>query len=73
MSYPDYMETTGICRNEESQCYEAWLVRPETGERILIASCSMDVPPESLRWWEQRVWGEWLPEWGIQRLCTQAA
>ena len=61
------IQVTGIYRNEEIQCFEAWVVCSDSGDRILIATCSMSVAPEDLSWWEQQVWGQWMPDWGILR------
>lgn len=67
------IQTTGIYPNEETQCYEAWLVDGNSGNKVLVATCSMCVPVDQLRWWEHQVWNVWIPEWEGHRLLSRVA
>ena len=73
MASLEQIQSTGIFPNEETQCYEAWVVKQITGEKMLVASCSMCVPQDQYCWWVQQVWGRWMPEWGIFRSETSEA
>ena len=73
MASLDQMQATGIYPNEEAQCFEAWVMNAESGERILVATCSMCVPEDQYRWWVQQVWNSWMPEWGIFRAESRVA
>ena len=59
--------TTGIYPNQETQCFEAWVVDEKSRHRALVSTCSMSVPPEQIQWWQQQVWTTWMPEWGVSR------
>jgi len=61
MSLPEAAQSVCIQLNRDTQCYEAWAVFPDTGERLLVATCSACVSDPELQWWEQRVWNEWTP------------
>ena len=67
MSSAGCVETTGIYVNEETQCYEAWVVHPQTDDRVLVATCSTCVSDSDYHWWVETVWNAWMPDWGVQR------
>lgn len=73
MASLDHIQTTGIYPNEETECFEAWGVNAESGERFLVASCSMCVPEDQYQWWVQQVWNVWMPEWGVFRTVSRVA
>ena len=56
---------TGIYSNPDTQCYEAWIVDQASGDRVLVATCSMCVSQEQYQWWEQQVWSDWMPQWSV--------
>ena len=56
----EHIQSTGIYQNESTQCYEAWEVDPETGEKKLLSTCSMCVPEQDYQWWTQEVWNTFL-------------
>ena len=67
MALLEQIQRTGIYPNEATHCYEAWIVRPETGEKALVATCSMGVPDDQYQWWVHQVWNRWMPAWGVRR------
>ncbi|MEW6751534.1 MAG: hypothetical protein AB1505_11245 [Candidatus Latescibacterota bacterium] len=73
MATANDVTSTGIYPNSETQCFEAWIVDPNSGDRVLVATCSMCVPHEQYRWWEQQVWSHWMPQWGIYPRCAKVA
>ena len=46
---------SGIYPNEATQCNEAWVVNPETGEKIMLSTCSFCVSEDQYQWWVQEV------------------
>ncbi|MFA6110982.1 MAG: hypothetical protein WDA75_19655 [Candidatus Latescibacterota bacterium] len=73
MVYFSDIQTTGVYRNEATQCYEAWFVEPGSGNRLLVATCSVCVAEEQVRWWEHQVWDHWLPQAGFERPMSRVA
>jgi hypothetical protein len=72
VSFAD-IQTTGVYRNEATQCYEAWFVDPGSGDRLLVATCSLCVGEDQVRWWEHQVWDDWLPQAGFERPLSRVA
>lgn len=64
MAWLDHIEETGIYRNEDTQCWEAWVVVPLEGVKRLVSTCSVGAPESSYHWWIQHVCGRILQEWG---------
>ena len=56
----EHIQSTGIYQNESTQCYEAWEVDLETGEKKLLSTCSMCVPEQGYQWWTREVWSTFL-------------
>jgi len=67
----EHIQTTGIYPNEETQCLEAWVVWAESGDKVLVSTCSMGVAEDQYQWWIHQVWNTWMPTWGVYR--TQVA
>lgn len=57
MTQIQHIGQSGIYPNDTTQCSEAWVVNPETGEKVLLSTCSMCVSEEQYQWWIQEVWG----------------
>ncbi len=73
MASLDQIQNTGIYPNEETQCFEAWVVWPEMGEKALVSTCSMCIPEDQYQWWVQQVWSAWMPTWGVERKENRVA
>ncbi|MFH1567858.1 MAG: hypothetical protein ABIL09_07635 [Gemmatimonadota bacterium] len=63
VAWLDEVRGTGIYRNDETQCWEAWVVIPEEGVKHLVSTCSVCAPEPAHDWWLQRVCGHVLKEW----------
>jgi len=64
MGWLEQIQDTGIYRNDETRCWEAWVVIPEEGIKQIVSSCSVEASDSTHEWWLQEVCGALLRQWG---------
>ena len=66
MATNEHIIETGIYENEDQGCFEAWVVVPDLGRRILVGTCSSCVSQREYDWWVQSLYRGPFCEWGVR-------